>query len=82
MKTVVSFEFGGPTIQHNGLTPRTLLDREYVSRSDAFIPAIGEIILIQWGEDAAQSNYFVVDKVSHELWRDKDCVTVYLGYES
>lgn len=57
------------------------MTREYASRSDAFIPAVGDQVLIQWGEDAAQSNYFVVSKISHELWAEKDCVSVYVKYE-
>ncbi|WP_134599989.1 hypothetical protein [Pseudomonas aeruginosa] len=81
MKTVVNFDFGGPTIQHIGLTPRTLMKREYSSRSEAYIPVVGEQVLIQWGEDAAQSNYFHVDSISHELWAGYDSVSVKVSYK-
>lgn len=78
MKTFVSFEFVGPTDQHTGLTPRTLLDRTYDSLAEALIPSVGDQVLIQWGEDSAQSDYFVVDGKDTAFWADKDCITLYV----
>lgn len=76
MKTVVSYVFTGPTVQFIGLTPRTLRDREYTSRSEAYIPVVGEEVMIQWGDDPAQSNSFIVEGISNQVWAEKDCVTV------
>lgn len=56
------------------------MTREYASRSEAFLPDVGERVLIQWGQDSAQSNFFVVESRSNELWADKDCVSFYLKY--
>ncbi|AOX32991.1 hypothetical protein IPC1241_19325 [Pseudomonas aeruginosa] len=76
MKTVVHYDFVGPTVQFIGLTPRTLMTREYASRAEAFIPVVGEKIMVQWGPDKAQSNTFIVENISNTLWEDSDVISV------
>lgn len=81
MKTVVSYDFIGPTIQFYGLRPGTLLTREYASRSEAYIPVVGEEVMVQWGSDVAQSNTFVVEKISNQLWAEKDCISIAVSHK-
>lgn len=81
MKTVVSYDFIGPAIQYSGLRPGTLLTREYASRSEAYVPVVGEEVMVQWGSDAAQSNIFMVEKVSNQLWADKDCISIAVSHK-
>lgn len=67
--------------QGNHGAPGTLLTREYSNGDNiARLPKENDRLLIQWGQDKAQSGLYEVKSIGYEFWADGDVMTFYVEW--
>lgn len=65
--------------QGNHGAPGTVLSRVYDSVNNVLhLPKEGDELIIQFGEDKAQSGSYIVKKITREFWKDSDALTYWV----